>query len=421
MHGVFTSAIGPLPDGRVYPQILAVGEKITCATLDNDNFSIDSYGSSGAAALVSGTAALLYQAVPSLTPLEVKALILHTAADVTAGDPNAGGYGFMCSLTAVQAAQAGEHSDFLLPAGQEARFSIAGVAGETLSATFVSGRNATNLDESNDVDLDLRSPAGLVVWSSNGAIQNVDQIEYTFGETGGFTLAARIKAAFGSTPTRVAQAGLNQTPTLATDPDVGQPGPIANFADPVQVLNDDSPMGHFYIKGVGLAQATSVRLGGQSVNFTYQAPGRIRVQVPAGFPTGVHLAEVLGPLGSSGVFVEVGVGLPKFGITPINFVSTVWWGLESNPGEPYFVVLSPSSSPTQLPGIVDLGIGNGGLLLFTVATGVLPTSGIASGQIGGGGALPLGTLLHFQAAVFDLTTFTLIPSGVSSTLNSTFS
>ncbi|TAJ19360.1 MAG: hypothetical protein EPO68_06440, partial [Planctomycetota bacterium] len=99
----FLSAVGPLPDGRRYPQLIAQGVAVTCARFDDESTAVDSNGCSAASAIVAGSLALLHQADPTLKPREARALLLNTTAKTT-GNPNASGWGYLKILPAVQAA-----------------------------------------------------------------------------------------------------------------------------------------------------------------------------------------------------------------------------------------------------------------------------------------------------------------------------
>jgi subtilisin family serine protease len=141
--GFVTSAVGPLSSGRTYPHVLAVGEALTCAALDNEAGSIDSYGTSGAAALVAGTAALVRQVAPDLTALEVKALLLNTSEAVALGNPNAAGYGYLRSDRAAQAALDGEVVQGVVATGQVKSHPLALAAGEQVAGATRSEASST--------------------------------------------------------------------------------------------------------------------------------------------------------------------------------------------------------------------------------------------------------------------------------------
>ena len=112
------SARGPAKDGRVAPDVVAPGDNVVTATMDGSYRSIS--GTSFAAPLVAGVAALMLQANPALVghPDDATRILRETAkpmpddqcgAPQTAvqGEPNdATGWGFVRAPEAVAAAQA---------------------------------------------------------------------------------------------------------------------------------------------------------------------------------------------------------------------------------------------------------------------------------------------------------------------------
>ena len=406
--GFITSAVGPLPDGRTYPQLLAVGDQISAADIDNEFGAIDSYGTSGSAALVSGTAALLYQAVPTLEPLEVKALILEYAADLDGGDPNAGGYGFLDSTAAFDAATAGLSSSGVMRNGEEARWGIYATEGQELSFTLVTTRALAKA--ATDFDLRLIDPVGSVVAFTEEARDNVDRLAAVAPMSGSYTLIARPRATFGQTVNRrFAIAGIGGQPAIVPDSTVGLAGPsIETTSDVVQ--------SQFYVKGLGLDQTTIVTVGGVVANFTYQVPSRLRIDIPSGLVGNALPVVVAGPSATDVTFVSVDGGGPKFDMPLVNFTSFLDWTLEADAGQPFWVGASTAPTATVVPGLVDLAIGAGGSNLFIVGSGTVPASGVASGELTGLQGLPLGTQLYFQGVVFDVVNTVFEASNVDMSL-----
>ena len=111
------SARGPANDGRVAPDVVAPGDNVVTATMDGTYQSIS--GTSFAAPLVAGVAALMLQANPALVgqPDDVTRLLRGTslplgdmqcgaAPDAVNGVPNdATGWGFVAAPRAVDAAR----------------------------------------------------------------------------------------------------------------------------------------------------------------------------------------------------------------------------------------------------------------------------------------------------------------------------
>jgi len=112
------SSWGPTPDGFIKPDITAPGITIVASraagsTIDQQHPEGrvgDSYfkgtGTSQAAAIVSGVAALMFQAVPTLTPDEAKTAILRGAMK-TSAYRSGGGAGLIDASSAIQLARKG--------------------------------------------------------------------------------------------------------------------------------------------------------------------------------------------------------------------------------------------------------------------------------------------------------------------------
>lgn len=111
------SARGPASDGRTAPDVVAPGDQVVTATMDGSYRAIS--GTSFAAPLVAGVAALILQANPALIghPDEVTRILRDSAdpmpdsqcgapADAKGGEPNdATGWGFVNAPAAVALAQ----------------------------------------------------------------------------------------------------------------------------------------------------------------------------------------------------------------------------------------------------------------------------------------------------------------------------
>ena len=99
------SSIGPTDDGRLAPHVMGNGESLSSSTSTNDSSYGVSSGTSMATPNVTGTAALLHEHwknVSSADPdaASLKALLIHTATDVTGGMATSGpdyatGYGMV--------------------------------------------------------------------------------------------------------------------------------------------------------------------------------------------------------------------------------------------------------------------------------------------------------------------------------------
>ena len=86
----------------------------------------------------------------------------------------------------------------------------------------------------------------------------------------------------------------------------------------------------------------------------------------------------------------------------------------SEPGDVVFLTVSPELSPTLLPGIVSLDIGNQMQSLYVLGSHTVPAKGWVERSLPLAG-LPFGLQIHFQAAVFDMASgvLPLVPSNVA--------
>lgn len=107
------SSRGPTADGRLGVDVVAPATLTAGATADRDVA-----GTSSAAAVAGGTAALVRSAAPSLSPLRVELLLRSSAADVAPSGPDvAAGHGRLAPWRAVQRAR---HLDRRRPANATA-------------------------------------------------------------------------------------------------------------------------------------------------------------------------------------------------------------------------------------------------------------------------------------------------------------
>lgn len=106
------SSFGPTADGRIKPDIMAVGEEVISLGADDDQHIYSSSGTSFSAPAVAGVAALILEAADRLANLDIKAagmkaVLLQTAIDVTSGQAQIGpdyasGYGLVDALAAIE-------------------------------------------------------------------------------------------------------------------------------------------------------------------------------------------------------------------------------------------------------------------------------------------------------------------------------
>ncbi|MXY96903.1 MAG: S8 family serine peptidase [Gemmatimonadetes bacterium] len=110
------SSIGPTFDGRIKPDVMAMGE----GTYTVHPFIIDEYlrlnGTSFSAPLVAGVAALLLEAYPHWTPEKVQSVLRQTAGQAAAPD-TLNGYGIVHALNALMTESRGVVRSFTAEAG----------------------------------------------------------------------------------------------------------------------------------------------------------------------------------------------------------------------------------------------------------------------------------------------------------------
>lgn len=99
------SSVGPTVDGRIKPEVMALGSYNYCARpgSGNNGYTNSSTGTSLACPMVAGVCALILSANPNLTPAEVKE-ILKSTADNSASPNNKNGWGIINSLSALERA-----------------------------------------------------------------------------------------------------------------------------------------------------------------------------------------------------------------------------------------------------------------------------------------------------------------------------
>ncbi len=95
----FTSH-GPTADGRIKPDVTALGWDTPVADPDDDGIYTTASGTSFSCPLVSGVAALMLSRAPQLTPLQVREALRQTASRATAPD-NIYGWGLVDAQAAV--------------------------------------------------------------------------------------------------------------------------------------------------------------------------------------------------------------------------------------------------------------------------------------------------------------------------------
>ena len=433
----FTSAIGPLPDGRTYPLMIAVGEELTSAALDTETSSQFSFGTSGSAAIVAGTAALVRQAEPNLSALETKAILLNTTDTQVAGNKNAIGFGYLQSKAAVEQAIAGDVTTRTATSLETAVWPVQLAAGESLDVTAAWERTQL-IDASNcffapniqlpkpiiaDLDIVVRDNTGTLLASSRSGFDNVESIRFTAPQADTYLFEVEvINFEVGTSAVTYAVAGVSGPPATTIPNLCPATAPVLlTTQDGIVTLSLPSSPTRSVLKGCGLEGTTAVTVGGQPANFEIFSTKAIEIEIPFGLAEGSQPVQLTLNTGATlGSAIALGSSSPlltapfALGLQLGNQPVTV----KRNPFEAYGIGLSLAFGETNIPGIADLEIGGGNPgAIFTVKSGVTNDEGIGQLIIPEQtfGLLP-GTQLYFQAVVFDLIKLELVPSNVGTTL-----
>jgi subtilisin family serine protease len=100
-----SSSMGPTYDGRIKPDLMALGVAVRVAATTNQTGYTSGTGTSFSTPITAGACALLLQAVPSLTPMEIHALLKATGTQASTPD-TLNGWGIYNAWQAIQDALA---------------------------------------------------------------------------------------------------------------------------------------------------------------------------------------------------------------------------------------------------------------------------------------------------------------------------
>lgn len=118
-----SSSIGPTFDGRIKPDVMAMGEGVYTV----DPFTADGYiresGTSFSAPLVAGVVALMLEAYPHWTPGQVQSVLRRTAGQAAAPD-TLNGYGIVHALNALMTESRGVVRSFTAEGGPSGVFLV---------------------------------------------------------------------------------------------------------------------------------------------------------------------------------------------------------------------------------------------------------------------------------------------------------
>jgi subtilisin family serine protease len=415
----FVSPSGPLHDGRRYPELLAVGEKLTSAVPDNEQASVDSYGTSGAAAITAGTVALMLQVQPSLTTRQIRALLVDSAAEVQLGAPDARSLGYLRSKRAVQFAAAGRAQEGLISGQVSYRWDIPLTLGQQFSSTVAWDQRP--MVPSNDLDLVLRDPSGVIVAASQTNFAPLETLRHQATAAGVHTLTLEhISSGIGTSALPFAITGIPTTPP-AVLPDLcaGQVPVLFSVQQGTESVSLVAP-NYALLKGCGLDKVVGARIGTQPTGYTILSNKALILSLPPLLP-GFHVIT-LDLLGGSTTQAILSVGSKPVLSAPYNLGSMDTGGviLRFKPQAPFVILGSLSLLPTSFPGFLELAIGAGGTQLFGLASGTLDNQAQFALFLPYLPSTPalIGNLVYLQAALVDpqLPAIPLETSNVTGTL-----
>jgi hypothetical protein len=229
------SSRGPTADGRVKPELVGPGVDMVGPAAGTEG-TVEASGTSAAAPFTAGAVLLMLEAVPGLTPAQVRQHLVETAHDWGApGQDHEYGYGRLDAYAALHRAGAAistpprvpGHRGFsgALDAGAAADHPIeVGDSGAPLTATVIG---------SADVDLDLVGPAPTVV--ERGTRQETLRLQDP--PAGTYTL--RVRAASAGASYRLDVSG-NLAPQDASPPALTLDAPPAVTRDATPRLAGDA-------------------------------------------------------------------------------------------------------------------------------------------------------------------------------------
>ncbi len=215
------SSRGPTADGRIKPDIVAPGYKITAAKSGSTNGYVEYSGTSMATPFVSGTIALMLQENPSLTPQQVKDILRDTARDFgPAGKDVDFGWGMLDGYEAIDAADGANNGNSIAIPGHVAFVdSLTGTGDsdywsfDVSSTSYPISITLIMLDFSSSVDFDLYlyNPSGTQVAKSEGTSRQ-ELVTYSPTATGTYQVRAYSYKGSGSYVIDVS-AGIGSTST----------------------------------------------------------------------------------------------------------------------------------------------------------------------------------------------------------------
>lgn len=360
------SALGPLdgPVARTFPDITAVGASVVSVLIES-TAGASSSGTSMASPMAAGGGALVRHAVPAITALQAKAVMLNSTKH-TQTARNSYGLGVMDCDAAVQLALSGQYYTLRMSSGTRVvsrNFSFGTTASRRLTATWMHPAGATF----DNVDLRVFNGATLVASDLN-TLNSYEKVEFTATANVTYRLELTWVGAAVRPTLDVAIAGLSDTPPTL---------PSLSARSPSQSTNGSGAL--VTLTGV-FDRIDRVNLGAtQITNFTAVNATTLTFNLPS--PTVIGAAIPITVTNTTGTSNALSIRIdgthparivaPPFTVRPTPFnVSLI-----GDAGWDMLLMLSPSNLPSNLPGIVSLGIADNFTSLFVLGATTLNPSG----------------------------------------------
>ena len=401
------SGTGPLdgPITRTYPDITAVGAAVLSVRIET-NAGTSLSGTSMATPMAAGGGALLRQAVPAITALQAKAVLLNTTKH-TQTSRNTYGLGVMDCDAAVAQALAGDYYTLRMSSGtrvvsRNISFGTTGTRKITATWMHPAGGSFDN------VDLRIYNGATLVASDLN-TLNSYEKVSFTATAN----VSYRLELTWTGTAVRptldVAIAGISDTPPSMPSLTSLTPNQATNSSAALVTLNGS--FDRIDRINLGATQITSfTAVNATQLTFTLPNPALIGT-IP------VSVTNVTGT--SNTLNLQVDGTHPARLVAPPITVRNVTFNLSLTGDAAWdgLFLLSPSNLPSQLPGIVNLGIADNFTSLFVLGVSSLNGSGYGTYPFIFPVATPTGSY-HFQAIHLNPANIT-IPLEVSSVASTT--
>ena len=344
------TAIGPLNGSkRTYPDISAIGNSLATTVPDSEKATTSVGGTSYAAGMVCGAAALVRQANPSLSAMAAKAILLDTAL-YRSNARNLYGVGFMKADAAATAALTGEVVSGRLSQTRKTAtfpFRVASAGQKTVTVTWMRSNLASTTTPNLDLEIVDQNNARVVKdYNPSNSYEHV-----RFNAAPNITYTATVtwnQPTVGSKTIDFAIAGVTNhlAPTLSSL----SPTAVQTFQPGVVTIT-----------GKNLATVTSLLLDGKPhTAFTVLDDTTLEFSPPALLPIGNHIVQAINPDGKSSTAKLTYTGRKPLLLGPRYAFQnkTSEFELHSDRGWLSLLFVSDSDQPSKLPGIYELTIGS---------------------------------------------------------------